>query len=306
MNKILPILSSSSSFIVLIVIIIYVFFINQSIFQLEEAPLEEVPLEEAPLEAPLEEEVIVQEQQKKLPVEEKLQLQEPVQKVGKPILITQPIESNVQLAPMPSECQWSDWSECDKPCGGGWMSRTIKVQGKVCDGPTKMPCNTQECPKPDINQDNTGSPITSNSRFVINDTFCIDAPGGKTDNGTRVQIWKCNETPAQNFGMNWGTKQIIHAPSRKCLDVKEGSSANGAEIVFWDCHDGNNQKWEQVVSGNGSHIAWKSLGKCLDVPQGKFNEGSKLQLWDCNTTNAQNFAPYMSPINNININLGGL
>jgi hypothetical protein len=51
--------------------------------------------------------------------------------------------------------QWSEWSQCDKDCGGGKASRTRTVKTEAENGGPKCPmlsesraCNTQGCPLP--------------------------------------------------------------------------------------------------------------------------------------------------------------
>ena len=59
----------------------------------------------------------------------------------------------------PVDCvlsDWSEWSTCDKPCGGGQTTRTRKVvtelafNGKPCDGLLKetKACNLSDCEEP--------------------------------------------------------------------------------------------------------------------------------------------------------------
>ncbi len=65
---------------------------------------------------------------------------------------TQPCNSN----PCPNDCkvsEWSSWTMCDKPCGGGKQSRSRKVIQNPMHGGAECPalnetqqCNTQGCP----------------------------------------------------------------------------------------------------------------------------------------------------------------
>ena len=64
------------------------------------------------------------------------------------------ISCNTQPCPVPCEGRWSDWVECNKPCGGGLKSRTFTVTKPAAYGGTACPypltqreaCNTQPCP----------------------------------------------------------------------------------------------------------------------------------------------------------------
>jgi hypothetical protein len=63
--------------------------------------------------------------------------------------------SKRQVGPSPINCEgsWSEWSECDKSCGGGSQTRTWTTTaeaqyGGSCPSPTTetQSCNTDECP----------------------------------------------------------------------------------------------------------------------------------------------------------------
>jgi hypothetical protein len=40
---------------------------------------------------------------------------------------------------------------------------------------------------------------SDNSLYNPQSGLCLDAQNGNTANGTRLQIWSCNQTNAQNF-----------------------------------------------------------------------------------------------------------
>lgn len=228
----------------------------------------------------------------------------PVQNpVIKPILVAKP------APPAPVDCEvsnWSAWNQCNKICGGGTQTRTRSVTtesangGRACPGVTEsQSCNTQACPPPPaptVNKNNTGTQIANTARFTAtsNSNICFDLPNGNTANETRLQLYSCNGTAAQNFGYNWGTQQILHGPTGKCVDVKNGSSANGTAIQLYDCNNTASQKWTVKPMGNPPGIlqSYSALGKCLDIPNSDIKSGNQLQLYDCNGTNAQFFTNY--------------
>ncbi|MGW5434906.1 RICIN domain-containing protein [Streptomyces sp. NPDC004059] len=52
---------------------------------------------------------------------------------------------------------------------------------------------------------------------------CLDVQGGKTDNGTPVQIYTCNDSAAQGWkfwGVYDGGYALYNTNARKCLDLK--------------------------------------------------------------------------------------
>ncbi|WP_394618035.1 RICIN domain-containing protein [Lentzea sp. JNUCC 0626] len=43
--------------------------------------------------------------------------------------------------------------------------------------------------------------VTLRSRVAGTSTHCLDVPGGRPDEGLAMQIWRCNGTAAQTFGV---------------------------------------------------------------------------------------------------------
>jgi hypothetical protein len=75
--------------------------------------------------------------------------------------------------------------------------------------------------------------------WVGNTEKCIDMEGNKRDNGTKIQLWDCNNTAAQKFKYDPNTKNIVSIDSNKCLDVDAGINKNGTKIQLWDCGNDN-------------------------------------------------------------------
>ncbi|WP_157641119.1 LamG-like jellyroll fold domain-containing protein [Longispora albida] len=117
----------------------------------------------------------------------------------------------------------------------------------------------------------------------VHSTRCLDTPNGNTADGTQLQLWWCNGTPAQaltlfpdgtmrllgkcagvgqdrvvvemrtcdpenNPGQKW-----IHNPATqqfesldRCLDPVWAGTADGTKLIAWSCHTGDNQKWRIV------------------------------------------------------------
>ena len=69
--------------------------------------------------------------------------------------------------------------------------------------------------------------------------MCVDVAGANSANGTRVQLWTCNGSGAQQWTV--GTDGTIRALG-KCMDVA-GATANGTQIQLWDCNGTGAQQW---------------------------------------------------------------
>jgi glucosylceramidase len=59
-------------------------------------------------------------------------------------------------------------------------------------------------------------------------------------NGTKVQIYDCNGTAAQQWTA--GSDGTLRSLG-KCLDAAGPSSADGTRPQIWDCFAGENQRW---------------------------------------------------------------
>ena len=66
--------------------------------------------------------------------------------------------------------------------------------------------------------------------------------GNGTANGTKVQIWTCNNTLAQRFTFN-SNGSIVGMGSGKCIDVASSGTSNGTLVQLWDCNSTGAQKW---------------------------------------------------------------
>jgi predicted alpha-1,2-mannosidase len=112
---------------------------------------------------------------------------------------------------------------------------------------------------------------------------CVDVASSSTANGTHIQLWTCNNTPAQDWTVN--TNGSISSLG-KCLDVTGSGTANGTLVQLYDCNTSGAQVWQR--GANGSLVNPES-GRCLDVPNGNSADGTQLQIYDCNASAAQNW-----------------
>ena len=82
---------------------------------------------------------------------------------------------------------------------------------------------------------------------------------------------------------------LVNRNSGKAMDVSGASTADGAAINQWSRHDGANQQWQFVDSGNGYYrLKSKNSGKVLDIGNWSTADGAKVQQWtDLNGTNQQ-------------------
>jgi hypothetical protein len=122
---------------------------------------------------------------------------------------------------------------------------------------------------------------------------CLDDYTGSVTDGTKVDIWDCNNSAAQQWTFANGTLQV----NSKCLDITGGNStASGTLVEIWDCNGGANQQW--TAGANGSLVNPNS-GLCLDDPASSATNGTQLEIWTCNGGANQKWtlpAPASGPI----------
>src|SRR6266542_2961173 len=82
---------------------------------------------------------------------------------------------------------------------------------------------------------------------------CVDVAGASSANGTRVQLYTCNGTNAQQWTV--GADNTIRALGR-CLDVAAAGIANGTRVQLWDCNGTGAQRWTatagQLINPNAT------------------------------------------------------
>ena len=79
------------------------------------------------------------------------------------------------------------------------------------------------------------------------DNMCLDVNGAKFINGTKVQIWGCNTSAAQEFKLvtnSDGSYGFSVAADTMYLDVKGGKFSSGTQIQVYQKNGTNAQKWE--------------------------------------------------------------
>jgi hypothetical protein len=124
-----------------------------------------------------------------------------------------------------------------------------------------------------------GSGVGGGARalFSAQSRACLDTNGGDFANGTKEQIWTCNDSSGQGWTLSGGTLTVDGGAY--CLDVFNNQTADGATVDLWHCNGGQNQRWS--VNSNGTITGIQS-GKCLDVTGQATANGTQVELWTCN------------------------
>jgi len=104
---------------------------------------------------------------------------------------------------------------------------------------------------------------------------CIDVPGANAADGTRLQVYDCNGTGAQQWTI--GSDGTVRALG-KCMDIAGAGTANGTAVQLFTCNGTNAQRFTLSATGD---LVNAGANKCVDVAGHGTANGSLLQLWDC-------------------------
>ncbi|KAJ3556356.1 hypothetical protein NM688_g2074 [Phlebia brevispora] len=116
-----------------------------------------------------------------------------------------------------------------------------------------------------------------------NDNKCLDVRGDVVQDGTPVQIYDCNGTPAQQWNIVRGSTKVQLAGTNFCLDA--GSDpASGVGMKIWQCYA--NLAAQQWYYTDDNRIAVQNHGQCLDLTNGILTDGNQVQTWACTANNA--------------------
>jgi glucose/arabinose dehydrogenase len=103
---------------------------------------------------------------------------------------------------------------------------------------------------------------------------CLDVSGANAADGTKIQLYTCNGTAAQNWALQSGTLRSLG----KCLDVAGGNTANGTKVQLYTCNGSAAQNWAPQTDGT---IRNPQSGRCLDVSENNPADGQQIHIWDC-------------------------
>ncbi|GAB2741428.1 ricin-type beta-trefoil lectin domain protein [Kitasatospora kifunensis] len=101
--------------------------------------------------------------------------------------------------------------------------------------------------------------------------WCLDVSGGNTTNGTPLQAYQCNGTPAQQWTV--GTDGTLRALG-KCMDVYGGLTNQNVAVQLYDCNGSGAQQW---AVHNTDMLINPQSGLCLWTP----GYGLQLRILRC-------------------------
>lgn len=119
---------------------------------------------------------------------------------------------------------------------------------------------------------------------------CMDDPGSRTANGTRVDLWTCTGGGNQNWTMAQDRSVRIYG---KCLDAANSATTDGTPVVLYTCNGSTAEQWR--IGWHGRLVNVHS-GKCLDDPGYQTANGTLLDIWTCGTGTNQRWTTPAGPI----------
>ncbi|KAH8831500.1 19 kDa protein having G-X-X-X-Q-X-W motif-containing protein [Flagelloscypha sp. PMI_526] len=127
---------------------------------------------------------------------------------------------------------------------------------------------------------------------VPNSGKCVDVEGANFKNGTPIDLYDCNGTPAQQFTITAEDRFQIKSASHPSFCVDAGTNPkNGSKVHLWTCHseDTFQQTWTYTTMTSILRIADSDL--CLDLTDGKVSNGNQLQVYQCSGGYSQDGLP---------------
>lgn len=130
-----------------------------------------------------------------------------------------------------------------------------------------------------------------NVTSASNSNYVLDISGGKTTNGTNIQLYSNNLSSAQVWNLSVDDDGYVTFTSDKTnsvIDLSAGRTTNGQNIHLWKGDGNKAQKWVLIKNGSTYEIrSAYNLSYGLDINNGTIGNSTNIQLYKANGTNAQ-------------------
>lgn len=142
-----------------------------------------------------------------------------------------------------------------------------------------------------MNQGVSSTYIISSS---IDEKYVVDISGGTATakNGTNIQVWEKNNTPAQKFNIvnnPNGTQTIKNTDTGLVLDISGGLATSGTNIQLYTSNSTCAQQWHVEKDSDNTYRITSACSPniVLDLSGGIVQNGGNIQTWSNNGTKAQ-------------------
>jgi hypothetical protein len=131
--------------------------------------------------------------------------------------------------------------------------------------------------------------------------MCLDVPRGDFRAGVLLQIYRCQNSPNQQFTYDERSGRL--SIGGLCVDAYVGPTGRpmqqGDRIGLWTCQGSPNQQWAlshcapgkrclQVLSPSVM-VTLANRTMCMDLPNGQSAQGTPVVLWPCQGSPNQMF-----------------
>jgi hypothetical protein len=107
---------------------------------------------------------------------------------------------------------------------------------------------------------------------------CVDDPQGTLTSGTRVQIYACNGSPAQDWTLYPDGTIRPGAHTGVCVEVAQAGTAVGSLVRLYTCNSTVAQQWQTLPDGQ---VKNPHSGLCLADPGGTTTNSTQLTIETC-------------------------
>jgi hypothetical protein len=214
---------------------------------------------------------------------------------------TTPVSSDNSTTPVSSDNSTTPVSSDNSTTPVSSDNSTTPVSSDNSTTPVSSDNSTNNCCRPMMNDCSTTTPVplpmppvdTSYDTNIMvrsimpaygiytqykgrNSGKCLKIEGRGTDDGAKLQLWRCIDDDSEKFMYNPFTQELKVKSSGKCLDLVRNDYKN--RIQQTQCTRDPGQKW---AYDNGLFKNMAS-GKCLNVERDSKEDGTHIIMYDCN------------------------
>ena len=112
---------------------------------------------------------------------------------------------------------------------------------------------------------------------------CVDDFANSSANGTKIVLWTCDRTAAENWAFSGG--KLIH--NGKCAN-DSANGGSGSKVILFTCTAASNDIWAH--RSNGEYLLKAhNWTLCLDDPGYSTTNGAQLIVYTCKNTANQHW-----------------
>ena len=129
-------------------------------------------------------------------------------------------------------------------------------------------------------------------------SLCLDDYGSSAANGTKVDLYTCNGSGAQNWTLKAASKNAagnyvgeLEAQNGACVN-DAGYGGTGSKVLLWSCTNTSNEVWTYWPKYLEYSVSYGGHTYCLNDPGYSTAKGTQQIVWTCpDTANEQYGSP---------------